>query len=68
MGILTAAPLRTRVIGRVLDLFGLVIRGTPAYVQLLIVYYVIPELTGINLSPLAAGVIALGVNETALYR
>lgn len=41
------------------------IRGTPLFVQVLIIYYALPELTGISLSPFTAGVIALGVNSTA---
>lgn len=65
IGLLTSSKMRIVFLSRVLDVFVLIIRGTPAYVQLLIVYYVIPEIIGINLSPLAAGIIALGLNETA---
>jgi polar amino acid transport system permease protein len=48
-----------------LNSFVWTIRGTPLFVQVLIVYYALPELIGISLSPFAAGVIALGVNSTA---
>jgi polar amino acid transport system permease protein len=45
--------------------FVWVIRGTPLFVQVLIMYYAIPELMGFSLSPWSAGVIALGINSTA---
>lgn len=41
------------------------LRGTPLFVQLLIVYYALPELLGFALTPFTAGVIALGINSTA---
>ncbi|AGT08534.1 amino acid ABC transporter permease [Paracoccus aminophilus] len=40
------------------------IRGTPALIQIFIIYFGMPQL-GIRLSPFAAGVIALGVNSGA---
>lgn len=40
------------------------IRGTPSLVQIFIVYYVLP-VVGIDLPPLAAGVLALGLNSSA---
>ncbi len=48
-------------------IFGyvLVIRATPVYVQVLITYYVLPELIGINLSPVSAGIIALACCSSA---
>jgi His/Glu/Gln/Arg/opine family amino acid ABC transporter permease subunit len=48
-----------------IDFYVLIIRGTPIYVQVLLVYYALPELIGINLSPFSAGLITLGVNSTA---
>lgn len=47
----------------VLNSFVWIIRGTPLFVQVLIVYYALPEVTGISLSPFIAGVIALGINS-----
>jgi len=41
-----------------------VIRGTPLLVQLIVVYFGLPEL-GLKLDPFAAGVIALGLNYAA---
>jgi polar amino acid transport system permease protein len=45
--------------------FVAVTRGTPLFVQLLIVYYALPEFLGVSLSAFAAGVITLGLNSTA---
>jgi len=42
-----------------------VFRNTPALVQLIWVYYCLPVLTGINLSPTASCIAALGVNGAA---
>lgn len=40
-------------------------RGTPLLIQLLIAYYVLPAMLGINISPIAAGILALALNTTA---
>jgi polar amino acid transport system permease protein len=40
------------------------IRGTPVLVQIFIVYYVLP-VAGIDLPPLSAGVVAIGLNSSA---
>lgn len=40
------------------------IRGTPALIQIFIVYFGLPQL-GIRLSPLTAGILALGINSGA---
>lgn len=49
----------------VITFYVYVIRGTPVYVQLLIVYYALPDVTGINLSALEAGILTLGCNSVA---
>lgn len=41
------------------------VRGTPLFVQVLIIYYALPEMLGVALSPFSAGIIALGINSTA---
>lgn len=48
-----------------ISLYVLVVRGTPLYVQVLIVYYALPEFTGFNVCPFWAGVCALGLNSIA---
>lgn len=45
--------------------YVLVVRGTPLFIQLLLIYFALPEILGINLPPIAAGVITLGCNSTA---
>jgi amine acid ABC transporter, permease protein, 3-TM region, His/Glu/Gln/Arg/opine family len=42
-----------------------IIRGTPLIVQALYIYYVIPELTKIDLSSTAAGVLVISLNSGA---
>lgn len=41
------------------------IRGTPLLIQLLIAYYVLPSLVGLNISPVTAGILALALNTAA---
>lgn len=41
------------------------IRGTPLLVQVLVIYYALPGLVGLDLSPLAAGILALAFNSAA---
>ena len=40
-------------------------RGTPLLVQLMIAFYVLPSVIGVQLSPLVAGILALALNTTA---
>ena len=65
IGVLNCNKLCTSFCAWVLSSFVWVIRGTPLFVQVLIVYYALPELIGISLSPFIAGVIALGINSMA---
>lgn len=41
------------------------VRGTPLLIQLLIAYYVVPNMLGTSISPMTAGVLALALNTTA---
>ncbi len=45
--------------------YGSFIRGTPALVQILIFYYALSPLIGINLSPFTSGIMAVGFNSGA---
>lgn len=65
IGILNCNKMRNPFSTIVLNSFVWIIRGTPLFVQVLIVYYAIPEIIGISLSPFTAGVIALGINSMA---
>lgn len=60
MGIFSCHRLRIPIITPVLEVITFVLRGIPFYVQLLIVYFVLPDLIGFNLDPFSASVIALG--------
>lgn len=41
------------------------VRGTPLFIQILIIYFGLPSIIRYDLSPLTAGVIALGCNSAA---
>ena len=45
--------------------YGSFIRGTPALVQIFIFYYVLAPLTGLDIGPLTAGIMAVGFNSGA---
>jgi His/Glu/Gln/Arg/opine family amino acid ABC transporter permease subunit len=45
--------------------YVLFVRATPVYVQLLLVYYALPELFGVNLVPVWAGIVALSICSAA---
>lgn len=60
-GVLTCKNVRVPVVSRAIAVCTFFMRAIPFYVQLLLVYFVLPELVGINLSAFAAGVIALGL-------
>ena len=46
-------------------IYGSFIRGTPALVQILIFYYALAPMTGINIGPFTAGIMAVGFNSGA---
>lgn len=64
-GVLSCNKLRNPFISSLIKGFVWTIRGTPLFVQLLIIYYVVPEISSIPLSPFTAGVMALGINSLA---
>jgi polar amino acid transport system permease protein len=53
------------VIRKFVTLYGSFIRGTPALVQILIFYYALAPMTGINIDPFTAGIMAVGFNSGA---
>lgn len=65
IGVLNSAKMKWPLIKKLLTTIVWVIRGTPLFVQVLIVYYALPELIGFSFSPFTAGVIALGANSMA---
>lgn len=60
-GMLTSNRLRLPLLSKAISGITFVFRAVPFFVQLLIVYFVVPEVLGINLNPFPASVIALGV-------
>ena len=54
---------RLKIFGMISNLYITIIRGTPVYVQLLIIYYVI--FTSRGTSPLVVAIICFGVNSSA---
>lgn len=55
---------QSRLLGFILGLYVTLFRGTPMLVQILFVYYVLPQL-GITLDPFWAASIAIGLNSCA---
>lgn len=60
-GILTCKRLKISLLSTVVEGIAFVFRAVPFYVQLLIVYFVLPDLLGFNLEPYGASVISLGL-------
>lgn len=61
LGIFSCERLKMPVISKIVEGITFVYRAIPFYVQLLIVYFVLPDLLGFNLEPFAASVLALGM-------
>ncbi len=60
-GVLTCQRLRRAPLSPILEFCTFILRAVPFFVQLLIVYFVLPDLLGCNLEPFPAAVIALGI-------
>lgn len=60
-GILTCRRLRIPILSPLIETLTFVFRAVPFFVQLLIVYFVIPDLLGFNLDAFPASVISLGM-------
>jgi His/Glu/Gln/Arg/opine family amino acid ABC transporter permease subunit len=66
MGILRAQKMRKKYMTPIFNYFTALLRGVPFYVQLLIAYFVVPELLGIaTISPFWVSTIALGLCSAA---
>jgi len=70
-GFVLAVPLafmklsKSKVLRFITSFYTSIFRGVPLLVQLMIVYFGIPQLTGNNLTPLTASTIALSLNSAA---
>lgn len=60
IGIASCRYLTSPLLSAITTVYTFVAKGIPAYVQILIVYFVLPALTGINLSGFIAATCALG--------
>lgn len=60
-GVLSCEELKIPFLSPCINFVTFILRAVPFFVQLLIVYFLFPDLVGINLEPFAASVIALGV-------
>jgi arginine/lysine/histidine transport system permease protein len=60
-GILSSQRLKIPLLTPFIEVMTFIFRAVPFYVQLMIVYFVLPELLGFNFEPFPASVLALGV-------
>jgi len=65
LGILNCRKLRTPIIAQTVTTYVLTIKGIPLYVLLLLSYFVVPELLGINPSALVVCTVTLGFCSAA---
>jgi len=64
-GILMCRRMSNKWLSPILRFYVTIFRGTPLFVQLLIVYFALPDVLGIEIPPVSAGIITLGLNSTA---
>lgn len=60
-GICTCKRIKFPLVFKIINGMTFTFRAIPFFVQLLIIYFVVPELFGFNLSPFLASVMALGI-------
>lgn len=65
LGILSCQRFRFFPVSALISAYVNIVRGTPLFVQILIIYFGLPAISNLNFSPFVAGVIALGLNSTA---
>lgn len=64
-GFATSRRLRVSYLASFFSFYTMLIRGTPLYLQILLIYFALPDLLFINISAFAAGVVTLGLNSIA---
>lgn len=64
-GIATCRRLYIPGVRQLVSLYVFIVQGTPLYVQILLIYFSLPALWGGHISPVAAGLLALGMNSIA---
>jgi His/Glu/Gln/Arg/opine family amino acid ABC transporter permease subunit len=60
LGALSANAITSKFLSRMIRLFTFIAKGIPAYVQILIAYFVLPSLFSINIPGFLAATVALG--------
>src|SRR5688572_11754141 len=65
IGILDCNRLRTPWLSPILRAYVIVFRGTPLFVQLLFIYFAVPDALHVEISPISAGILTLALNSTA---
>lgn len=65
LGVFNSERLKMLGCSQLINFYVAIIRGTPIFVQLLIVYFALPEILEIDIPPLTAGVITLSLNSSA---
>jgi len=61
LGVFRCSQLKFKIIKTILNFTTFILRGIPYYVQLLIAYFVLPDLLGINISATTAAIYSLGL-------
>lgn len=61
LGILSSEKLKIPIVSKCINLWAFSTRAVPFFVQLLIVYFVLPDLLGFSLNPFIASIFALGM-------
>jgi len=64
-GLLLMRNSRFWLLRTLVNIYSSFIRGTPALVQILVFYYALAPLTGVNIGPFTAGIMAVGFNSGA---
>ncbi len=64
-GALSCKRLKIPLLSQIIECLTFVLRATPFFVQLLLIYFVVPDLLGVALDPFPASVIALGLCSSA---
>ncbi len=60
-GVFICNHLKLPLISSIIEMITFILRAVPFYVQLLIVYFVLPDLIGYNFNPFVASILALGM-------
>jgi arginine/lysine/histidine transport system permease protein len=56
---------RMKILNWFADAYTSIFRGTPLILQLMIIYFAIPQLTGYDISPFLSAILAFGLNSSA---